>query len=102
MKFKRKKALLAEQYERERAYLANQEVGSEEYNASLRRLMELETHLTERKSKVTTALIETGKVAANVALPLIGLVWITANERDITFTGALRDYTKYFLPKTWK
>ena len=97
----RKKSLLTKLIERESEYLAKQEVGSEEYNKSLQRLMELEKQKTEspKSERVFRNVLETVKVASGIALPLIGLVCITATEKEYTFRGALRDYTKLFLPK---
>lgn len=99
MKFKKKKALLMEQYERELNHLAEQEDGSEEYVASLYRLMDIEKQLASHKEWVSKTALETGKVVSGVVVPIIGLVAITAAEKEISFVGALRDYTKYFLPK---
>ena len=95
-----KKNHLKVAYERENAYLAEQEVGSEEYKASLSRLMAIREAMNNpNKRWIVETTLEGVKVASGVILPLIGLVWITATEKDITFTGALREYTKYFFPK---
>lgn len=96
-----KKNHLKEAYERENAYLAEQEVGSEEYKASLQRLMAIKEAMNNPGNKkwIVETSIEGVKVVSGVVLPLIGLVWITATEKDVTFTGALREYTKYFFPK---
>lgn len=96
-----KKNHLKVAYERENTYLAEQEVGSEEYKASLSRLMAIREAMNnpDNTKWVVETTIEGVKVASGVILPLIGLVWITATEKDITFTGALREYTKYFFPK---
>lgn len=98
---KKKKGLLLECIEREKAYLVEQEVGSEEYNASLHRLMELEKQMSEspKSERLYRNILEGVKVAGGVLLPIIGLVCITATEKDCTFTGALKDYTKLFLPR---
>ena len=100
------KARLMELIEREKSHLAKQEVGSEEYCASLRRLMDLEKQLAElevnehdKKDKVVRNIYEGVKTASGIAIPLIGLVWITATEKETTFTGVLKEYTRYFLPK---
>lgn len=89
--------------ERERAYLEKQEDGSDEYCKSLNRLAELEKQLFElessKKDRIVRNVVEGVKIGSGVIMPFIGLVWITAVEKDTTFTGALRDYTKYFLPK---
>lgn len=89
--------------ERERAYLEKQGVGSDGYCKSLNRLTELEKQLFElessKKDRIVRNVVEGVKIGSGVIMPFIGLVWITAVEKDTTFTGALRDYTKYFLPK---
>lgn len=113
------KNLVFEQIERERSYLEKQEVGTDEYGASLNRLISLEEKLAElehfesesvrkdeqmndeKKDKKVKNIIEGCKVVAGVVLPLVGLVCITATEKDTTFTGALRDYTRLFIPKKW-
>lgn len=95
---------------REKEHVDGLEVGSEGYVDSMHRLMELEKQLSEiekneaemelaKKSRKNGNVIEWAKIGANVALPLIGFVTIVAAEKDITFTGALRDITKSFLPK---
>ena len=112
------KTHVMEAIERERDYLVGQTIGTDEYNASQARLMSLEKTLFEmekseieaerkqqemtdgKKSQIISHVLEGIKVVGGgIILPLVGLVWITATEKDTTFTGALRDYTKYFLPK---
>lgn len=111
------KTLLIERIEREYNYLKEQEVGSEEYNATAARLNVLEDKLADiEKWEVEFVQREeqmkqdkhnqkvnnfwTGvKVVSSIALPIIGLVGITAAEKEIVFRGALKDYTKLFLPK---
>ena len=114
------KTLLVEQIGRERDYLAEHEVGTEEYNESLKRLISLEEKLSEvehfesetemkdkqladeKKDRFIKNCIDVGKfVVGGVVIPVVGLVCITATEKDVTFTGALREYTRYFLPKKW-
>lgn len=96
-----KKNALKVAYERENAHLAEQEVGSEEYKASLQRLMAIQEAMNNPNNKkwIVEMTIEGVKVATGIIMPAIGLIWITAAEKDITFTGALREYTKYFFPK---
>ena len=111
------KTLLLNLIEREQIYFENQKPGSEEYVDSQTRLMKLNAQLTElekaeedlKLSKDTTAkdqkntlirnVLEGVKVGSGIVLPIIGLVAITAVEKDTTFTGSLREYTRYFLPK---
>ena len=98
-----RKVQLWELVEREKSYLLRQKVGSEEYDASLKRLMSLEKQVSDlegaHKDWISRTILESIKVGGSVILPLVGLVWITAAEKEITFTGALREYTKYFMPK---
>ncbi len=96
--------------ERERRYIDTLNVGSDEYVSSMKRLMELEKLLSEiekneaemdqaQKSRHMGAILEWAKVGASIAMPLFGLIYIVAKEEEITFTGAMRDITKCFLPK---
>lgn len=101
MNIKTKRTLLQGLIEREKKYLAEQETGSEEYVASLKRLMELEKQESEstKGERMYKNILEGVKVVSGIALPLIGLVCITATEKDTTFCGALRGYTQLFIPK---
>lgn len=90
---------LKAEVEREREFLANQEVGSGEYIESLERLMALDKAQNAHKEILSKNVIEACKITISIVLPVVGLVGITAQEKEITFTGALREYTKYFLPK---
>lgn len=96
--------------DREKKYCDTLEEGSEEYVSSTKRLIDLEKELSNikkneaevdiaRESRKNGNIIEWAKIGANVVLPLIGFVAIVAAEKEITFTGALRDITKSFLPK---
>ena len=112
------KTLLLEQIERERKYVSDRVVGSEDYNDSLERLIRLEEKLAEvekseaeivlrhkqldedKKDHRNKNIIEIGKVIlTGVIMPTAGLIAITAFEKDCTFTTALRGYVNYFLPK---
>ena len=53
----------------------------------------------ENKDRLIRNILEGVKVGSGIILPIIGLVAITAVEKDTTFTGSLREYTRYFLPK---
>ena len=53
----------------------------------------------ENKDRLIRHILEGVKVGSGIVLPIIGLVAITAVEKDTTFTGSLREYTRYFLPK---
>ena len=107
------KTLLLNLIEREQNYFDSQESGSEEYVNSQARLMKLNSQLKKKKKaeseKEASAkdqkntlirnVLEGVKVGSGIVLPIIGLVAITAVEKDTTFTGSLREYTRYFLPK---
>lgn len=107
------KTLMLEQIEREREYLSKQEVGTDEYVASLNRLttqeeklMELEKFESnmaeEKKDRFIKNGIEIIKFGiGGVVIPVVGLICITATEKDTTFTGALKEYTRLFIPKKW-
>ena len=107
------KTLLLNLIEREQNYFDSQESGSEEYVNSQSRLMKLNSQLTDlekaesekeasakdQKNTLIRNVLEGVKVGSGIVLPIIGLVAITAVEKDTTFTGSLREYTRYFLPK---
>ena len=103
---------------REEAYLNAQKVGSDEYNYSMNRLLDIERQLRaideteetakrrekEAKSEHRHRMFDHGidilkVVGTGILLPVIGLVCMTAAEKEITFRGALSDYTKLFIPK---
>ena len=103
--------------EREEAYLSMQTDGSEEYVKSAARLLDIDRQIqsikeaeenakrkerevkSERRDRIFGRCIDVFKAGAGVVLPIIGLVCMTAAEKDITFRGALADYTKLFIPK---
>ena len=112
------KTLLLEQIERERKYVSDRVVGSEEYNASLERLIKLEEKLAEiektdaefnlkqkqmaeeKKDRIVKNVIEGVKVVGTgMVIPIVGLVAITAFEKNDTFTTALRGFVNCFIPK---
>lgn len=109
--------LLTTLIEREKEYFDDQEPGSKEYVESQNRLMKLKSQLTDleksrteleeskdvsekdQKDKLIRNILEGIKVGSGIILPIIGLIGITAVEKDTTFTGSLRGYTSYFMPK---
>lgn len=111
------KTILREQIERECTYANDQEVGTEEYNASLKRLSDLENKLIEiekieseaarrdeqtqdeRKDRRVRNIFEGIKIGSSILVPMVGLVCITAFEKDSTFTSALKGYVNLFIPK---
>ena len=60
---------------------------------------EKEASAKDQKNTLIRNVLEGVKVGSGIVLPIIGLVAITAVEKDTTFTGSLREYTRYFLPK---
>ena len=118
------KTLLMQLIEREKAYFDSLKPDDEEYAKSQTRLMKLNSQLTdlekteeelekskaelelskdtskkENKDRFIKNIMEGVKIGSGIILPIVGLVGITAVEKEITFTGALREYTRYFLPK---
>lgn len=111
------KTLLREQIERELKYQRSHEVGTEEYNDSLRRLGTLEDKLAEveklesenvrkdvqmkeeKTDRLVKNIIEGVKVGGSIVLPIVGLVAIMAFEKSETFTTSLRGFVNCFLPR---
>ena len=93
----------------ESEYLASQKVGSEEYNASYDRLTNLAEKLAvaekledEKKDRFVRFILEVVKVVGTFGFWLFGLVVITAQERDITYTGAMKALLNNFIPGKMK
>ena len=100
------KTLINKLINEESEYLSKCEVGSDEYNASQKRLIALEDKLadlekveSDKKDKLINYILEGIKIGSGIVLPVVGLVWITASEKEISFTGALKEYTRMFIPK---
>lgn len=109
--------LVMSRIEKELEYLETVEIGSEAYSAAAKRLDALNAQLieldkndaeldvkkqqskTDRIFQIVRTAGEVVGVVGGLVLPVIGLVCITATEKETTFTGALRDYTKLFIPK---
>jgi len=103
------RAIVEEQIERERGYLNQQEVGTDEYNTSLKRLMELEEKLVDldkvkhdKKDKIVGYVFDGSKIVSGIVVPVFGLVVITAQEREITYTSALKGLIGNFIPGKFK
>lgn len=111
------RTLLEKQIEREREYLDKQEVGTEEYNNSTERLNKLEDKLAdlekfesenarkdlqmkdEKKDRWFRNINDGVKTVSGIAVPIIGLVIITAFEKNETFTSAAKGIINCFIPK---
>lgn len=111
------KTVITALIEREHSHLTQQEAGSDEYNKSVYRLIDLnkeleniensemaalqkEQELAERKKDQRTKnIIEGVKVGSGIALPLIGYVVVVAFEKEDTFTSALKSVVNCFIPK---
>lgn len=98
--------MLLELIEKEREHLNECEIGTNEYGASLQRIINLEDKLAdvekfkkEQKDKFVKNCIEVGKAVGGIVMTGVGLVCITAAEKEITFRGALKDYARLFVPK---
>lgn len=98
--------LLRERIKREYEYQKEHDVGTDEYNASMSRLNTLEDKLTElenskseKNDRIVKNVIEGVKVGSGIVLPIIGLVAITAFEKNDTFTTSLRGFVQCFIPK---
>lgn len=98
--------LLREQIERERGHLEGLTVGSEDYEKSFARLVELEDRMADwekhqegKKDRTVKNVIEGVKVAGGIMLPLVGYVAVTAFEKNETFTSALKGVVNCFIPK---
>ena len=111
------KTLLWKQIKREAAFLELCEVGTEAYNESAKRLNALDDKLADlekteaealrkekqmhedKKDRIVKNVIEGVKVFFGVITPFVGLVAITAFEKESTFTSALKGYVNCFVPK---
>lgn len=103
---KKAKATVEEMITREQAYLEKQEVGTEEYNDSQKRLIALQEQLREcektdidSKDRFVKFILEVVKVVGcGIVLPVIGLIAITAQEREISYVGAMKSLLSAFVP----
>ena len=111
------KTLFNEDIEREHSYLLEQEVGSDEYIDSLKRLGDLEVKLfdltkfesectareqqlkDEKKDRMIKNGIEIGKTVGGWTFAGVMAVAIMAFEKEDTFTSALKGCISCFIPK---
>lgn len=112
------KELLTKQIEREQSYCIKQEVGTDEYNDSFKRLTILRKELAElekteaeneRKNResveakkdrrVKNSLEAVKIIGGGIIMPCIGYVVVTAFEKDDSFTSSLKRVVDCFIPK---
>ena len=101
------KSLLVECIERERKHLLKQEVGSETYNESLKRLGDLEGRMAElekfedeRKDRLTKNILDGAKFAiGNVVVPVAMSMLVLKWEETGSLTTALRGWITGNIPK---
>lgn len=112
------KYLLMKQIEREQAYCDKQEVGTEEYDKSFKRLTVLRGELAclekteaenerkdlelrnDKKDKRVKNTLEAVKIiGGGIIMPCIGYVVVTAFEKDDSFTSSLKRVVDCFVPK---
>ena len=106
--------------ENEKAYCDGLDVGSEEYNASVERIIALEQKLndarkiendlimrtmeledTQKARKINIGL-DVGKFAiGSIIMPLTILTVLIAQEREITFTGAGKSFINSLIPRKY-
>lgn len=115
------RTLLMKQIKREQTYCDKQEIGSEEYEKSFKRLTVLRDDLMElekfeadndrrnreladtKKDRKTKNVIEVVKVVGTgMIMPCIGFVVVTAFEKEDSFTSALKKVVDSFVPKQVK
>lgn len=101
------KSMLSKQIERENEHLIEQEVGSEEYCESIKRINVLEDRMIEiekneefKKDRVHKTVNEYVKnIGVGIIVPFVGLIGIMAFEKDESFTSVLKGYVNNFIPK---
>lgn len=111
------RTLLTEQIGRERTYLLAQEVGTDEYNDSTKRLNALEDKLfdlekfefesakdieqakDEKKDKWTKNAIEILKIIVQSAVTVGGLAAVLAFEKNDTITSVMKGWLNLLIPK---
>lgn len=91
------RAIVEGAIERELEHFNQQDPGTEEYVKSQERLCKLQDKLAEldqndikSKEEFKRFILEVVKVGVSIALPIFGLTVITAQEREITYTSALK------------
>ena len=94
------KAMVLELIEREREYLEKQQVGTQEYNDSLKRIGELEEKLADLEDKKFKNILDVikfvfGTVVVPVGMSLLVLKW----EETGSVTTALRTWITGIVPK---
>lgn len=96
----KKKTVLVEMMERERAYLEAQEVGTDEYNKSLERLRILAGDVSRLNEEQKDRVIRIVDMAIKTTLVLGGTYWAYRFEEKGTITTTVgRGIMKNFIPK---
>lgn len=96
-----KKRRLVRLAEMEEAYLLKQEHGSDEYNESLQRVIELEKQIAEpsRLDRLVNLGIKVVEVGAGIIIPVASLIYITTSEKDVVYTGEAKRFFGGVFPK---
>jgi hypothetical protein len=96
-----KKQRLVRLVETEEEHLLKQDHGSDEYNASLKRIMDLEKQIAEptKMDRVLDTALKVVKVGAEIFIPIASLVYITAKEQETTYTGEAKKFFSGVFPK---
>lgn len=94
------KALLVECIEREKKYLNDFEVGTEEYNASLKRLNELQDRLAEQEDRFAKNFLDAVKFSiGSVVVPVAMTLVVLRFEETGSITTAMRSWITGNIPK---
>lgn len=93
--------LLGEQIAKERELLMTLETGTDEYAASLDRILKLEDRLASIEKNRADMKLEYAKIGSAIATSAIGLGVILKFEETGTIRTALRGYVQNFIPKKW-
>jgi hypothetical protein len=94
------KTLTNECIEREREYLMTKDVGSEEYNASLERLVRLQDKLTDQEDRLVKNVLDASKfVVGSVVVPVAMTLLVLKFEETGSITTAMRSWITNNVPK---
>lgn len=94
------KAMVLELIQREREYLEKQEVGTQEYNDSLKRIGDLEDKLADLEDKEYKNIVEVLKfVFGTVVVPVGMSLLVLKFEETGSVTTALRNWITGIVPR---